>query len=189
MHRGVYGIHSRCLVPHGYARGCFGGRHVEISYVVYRISKSALPGAKWNVLTKYLCAGCRFSTASRTLLSMPVLQAFATLLLFQLAGELLHALLHLPLPGPVLGMALLTVALLLRKREPDPMLLATANRLLSILGLLFVPAGVGIITNLALLRSAWLPLTVSMLVSSLLTLVVTAGVMHMLLKQPPRAAA
>ena len=120
---------------------------------------------------------------------MAVLQSFATLLLFQLAGELLHPLLRLPLPGPVLGMALLTAALLVRKREPDPALVVTADRLLSILGLLFVPAGVGIVTNLALLRSAWIPLTVSMLVSTLLTLVVTAGVMHGLLKRSPRAAA
>ena len=111
---------------------------------------------------------------------MAVLQSFATLLLFQLVGELLHLLLRLPLPGPVLGMALLTAALLLRKREPAPALTATSDHLLSILGLLFVPAGVGIITNLALLRSAWLPLTASMLVSTLLTLVVTAGVMHRL---------
>ncbi len=120
---------------------------------------------------------------------MAVLQSFATLLLFQLAGEVLHTSLRLPLPGPVLGMALLTAALLLRKREHDPALLSTADGLLSILGLLFVPAGVGIVTNLALLRSAWMPLTVSVLVSTLLTLVVTAGVMHILLKRSARAAA
>ena len=119
---------------------------------------------------------------------MTFLLSFATLLLFQLAGELLHAMLHLPLPGPVIGMALLT-AFLLAKGGVEPALAATADQLLSMLGLLFVPAGVGIITNLALLRSAWLPLTASLVLSTVLTLIVTAGVMHLLIKRSGQAPA
>ncbi len=118
--------------------------------------------------------------------AMKFLFSFATLLLFQLAGELLHAVLHLPLPGPVIGMALLT-AFLLARGGVEPALAATADQLLSILGLLFVPAGVGIVANLALLRSAWLPLTVSVVVSTFLTLLVTAGVMHALLRRSGQA--
>ncbi len=119
---------------------------------------------------------------------MTFLLSFVTLLLFQLAGELLHAMLHLPLPGPVIGMALLT-AFLLAKGGVEPTLAATADQLLSMLGLLFVPAGAGIITNLALLRSAWLPLTASLMISTVLTLIVTAGVMHVLLKRSGQAIA
>ncbi len=120
---------------------------------------------------------------------MALLQSVATLLLFQLFGELLHTLLHLPLPGPVLGMGLLTVWLLRSKQELNPALARTAEGLLSILGLLFVPAGVGIVANLALIRTAWLPLTVSLVISTLLTLVVTAAVLQGLLKRQQRVRA
>lgn len=109
--------------------------------------------------------------------------SFATLLLFQLAGELLHTALGIPLPGSVLGMGLLTAWLISRSRmrkdfEISPALARTADGLLAVLGLLFIPAGVGIISNLALLRASWLAISVSLLLSTLLSLVVTAGVMH-----------
>ncbi len=94
---------------------------------------------------------------------MDVLRSFGILLLAQLVGEALHRALHLPLPGPVLGMALLAAVLLLRRREPDAALVKTSNGLLTWLGLLFVPAGAGVVANLSLLRSAWLPIVVALL--------------------------
>ena len=109
---------------------------------------------------------------------MAVLRAFSVLLLFQLFGEWLRAALHVPVPGPVLGMVLLAAWFIVRKREPDAALQTTADSLLGWLPLLFVPAGVGIVANLALLRAAWLPISVGLLGSTLLTLAVTAWVMQ-----------
>ena len=123
---------------------------------------------------------------------MAVLRSVVVLLLFQLAGEVLHATLRLSLPGPVLGMVLLAAWLVFRNRRQkgiDPALIGTADGLLSVLGLLFVPAGVGVVANLSLLRSEWLPITVSLVVSTLLTLVVTASVMHALLARADRRPA
>ncbi len=117
---------------------------------------------------------------------MAILRSFLVLLLAQLAGEGLHRALHLPLPGPVLGMALLAAVLLLRRREPDAALVKTSNGLLAWLGLLFVPAGAGIVANLSLLRSAWLPIVVALLLSTVLTASVTALVMQWLLRRGER---
>ena len=117
---------------------------------------------------------------------MEVLRSFGILLLAQLVGEALHRALHLPLPGPVLGMALLALVLLLRRRPPDEALVKTSNGLLRWLGLLFVPAGAGVVANLGLLRSAWLPIAVALVVSTLLTITVTALVMQVLLKRGER---
>lgn len=111
---------------------------------------------------------------------MSVLQSFFILLLFQLAGEAFGRAAHIPIPGPVLGMALLAAFYILRKREPAIAMQKTADGLLSWLGLLFVPAGVGIIANMALLRSAWLPVTVALLASTLLTMITVAWLMHRL---------
>ncbi len=109
---------------------------------------------------------------------MTILRWFFVLLVFQGVGEAVHTGLRVPLPGPVIGMALLAACLLLRGKEPEAGLQQTADGLLGWLGLLFVPAGVGIVANLSLLRAAWLPVSVGLVGSTLLTLVATAGVMH-----------
>ena len=111
---------------------------------------------------------------------MAILRSIFVLLLFQAAGEALSRGAHLPVPGPVLGMVLLAGWFILRRREPDEPLQQTADGLLRFLGLLFVPAGVGIVANLALLRTAWLPVTIALVGSTLLTLVTTALLMHRL---------
>ena len=69
------------------------------------------------------------------------------LLGFYAVGEALTRLLHLPIPGSVVGMLLLwaTLSLNLVKLE---WVQKTSEHLLSILGLLFVPAGAGIVLYL-----------------------------------------
>ncbi len=109
-----------------------------------------------------------------------MIQSFLTLLAFQLAGECLYRAFHLPWPGTVIGMALLTLWLLRRPPEPDSPLQVTARHLLRVLGLLFVPAGVGIVANINLVRAQWLPIAVGVFCSTLLSLAVTAYVMKWL---------
>ena len=75
---------------------------------------------------------------------MKLLAGLAVLWLFLLAGRGLADLLGLPLPGSVLGMLLLWGALeagIVRLGWID----TGARALLAILGLLFVPAGVGVV--------------------------------------------
>jgi holin-like protein len=114
-----------------------------------------------------------------------MLESLAVLLLCQLAGEFIVLLLDWPVPGPVIGMALLFSALVIRGSVPQP-LADTASGLLAQLSLLFVPAGVGVMTHLALLGSQWLPLTASLLVSTLLTIAVTGWLMQRLSRVEPQ---
>ena len=88
-----------------------------------------------------------------------------------------------PLPGPVLGMLFLFVALVLRG-GPDAELQATSGNLLQHLSLLFVPAGVGIMVHLHRVADEWLPLLLSLLISTAATLVVTALVMKLFMRAP-----
>ena len=74
-----------------------------------------------------------------------MLAALATLLVCQLAGEVIVRALSLPLPGPVLGMALL-----------------------------FVPAGVGVVQNLSTLGHEGLGLILVVVLATMITLAVTA---------------
>jgi holin-like protein len=95
------------------------------------------------------------------------------LLACQLAGEVIARLTHLPVPGPVLGMLLLFFGLIVKGEAPRP-LQETADRVLSHLSLLFVPAGVGIMLHADLLVANWLPIVLSLAVSTALTIAVTA---------------
>jgi holin-like protein len=102
-----------------------------------------------------------------------MLAALATLLVCQLAGEVIVRGLALPVPGPVLGMALLFVLMLARvpiAKEIDD----TANTLLKHLSLLFVPAGVGVVQNLAVLGHEGLRLILVVVLATVITLAVTA---------------
>ncbi len=105
---------------------------------------------------------------------------FLTLLLVcQLAGEVIARATGLPVPGPVIGMALLFAGLALRGAVPDG-LQATAGGLLRHLALLFVPAGVGIMAHLSLLADEGWPILAALLGSTVITIAVTAGLMQLL---------
>jgi len=107
---------------------------------------------------------------------MELLIGITTLLVYQLAGESIVLLLGLPVPGPVVGMLLLFLTLLAKGRT-GVHLEATANGLLSHLSLLFVPAGVGVLVHIDMIADEWIPITIALLLSTLLTLAVTAMVM------------
>jgi holin-like protein len=109
-----------------------------------------------------------------------MLGAITVLLVYQLAGEILVVVLGLPVPGPVIGMVLLFVHLALRRGVAAD-LDTVSHGLLRHLSLLFVPAGVGVMAHLGRLADEWLPITVSLVFSTLLTIAVTALVMRALL--------
>jgi holin-like protein len=103
--------------------------------------------------------------------------AFLTLILaLQLVGEVLHMALSLPVPGPVIGMGLLFAGLLVRRRTPAG-LEKTAFALHDHFGLLFVPAGVGVMTYLPLLASEWRPILSALIGSTVAAIAVTGWVM------------
>ena len=114
-----------------------------------------------------------------------MLVSFAILFAAQLIGEALRQALHLPLPGPVIGMFLLAAGLVVRGRfggaesEAAPSAMTrTANALIGNMGLLFVPAGVGVMAEMGVLRQDWLPILAGLMVSTVLGVVVTGLVMH-----------
>lgn len=109
---------------------------------------------------------------------LAVLSGILILLGFQLLGEVLHQVGRVPLPGPVIGMFLLLLFLLWKPQALSKPLDSTARLLFELLGLLFVPAGVDVIANVDLLRAQWVPILVGLIGSTILSLVVTAYLMH-----------
>ena len=105
------------------------------------------------------------------------------LLVCQLVGELVSRGLHLPVPGPVLGMIMLLIGLLVRDRdgEAPAALSQVADALLGNLGLLFVPAGVGVVLYGPLLARNWAPLAMAVLVGTPIAIGVTGWLAQKLL--------
>ncbi|GJE09406.1 MULTISPECIES: CidA/LrgA family protein [Methylobacterium] len=114
-----------------------------------------------------------------------MIASLALILLAQLLGEALARGAGVPIPGPVIGMGLMFGFLLLRDDAriglprflPRPLtdgtLESTARGLLMNLSLMFVPAGVGVVGRLDLLRAQGVKLAVVLVVSTALSLLVT----------------
>lgn len=113
---------------------------------------------------------------------MQGLQGFTLILLMQAVGELLARGLHLPLPGPVIGLFLLLLALSWPPvREP---VRVCADFLLGHLALLLVPISVGVVSQLPLLQRYGGRIALVLVVSTTAGLAVTAWVMRALIKTP-----
>ncbi len=102
-----------------------------------------------------------------------MINAIALLLGCQLLGEIFVRLADLPVPGPVVGAALLCVGLLVRG-VVSPSMDATARTILSNLSLLFVPAAVGVIDHRAVFLEYGFGLIAALVVSSVLALTAAA---------------
>ncbi len=125
-----------------------------------------------------------------------MIASLTLILLAQLAGEVLARGAGLPVPGPVIGMALLLGFLVLRDRGPRPILRlmpkplldgtleGTGRGLLANLSLMFVPAGAGIVGRLDVVQAQGLKLALVIVVSTgaalAATVLVFVGVQRLL---------
>jgi holin-like protein len=110
---------------------------------------------------------------------MQTLRGLAILLLAQSAGEAIARLTDAPLPGPVLGMLLLLLAL--RWPAVRAPVEAAADTLLAHLSLLFVPVGVGVLVHVDLIAQYGLRMLVVVVLATWIALAVTALVLRALL--------
>ena len=106
-----------------------------------------------------------------------MINTLTTLLLFQTLGEALSYAFALPVSGAVIGMLLLFIYLVF-KSEAVEMLAPSAQKLLKHLVLLFIPSGVGIMVHMQRVADEWLPIALALVVSTVVSLMVTACVMR-----------
>ncbi|MDM7942778.1 MAG: CidA/LrgA family protein [Hydrogenophaga sp.] len=116
-----------------------------------------------------------------------MIPALAALLVFQLMGEALVLAFGVPVPGPVVGLALLLSTLVLRPSVLGA-IKPTAQSLLQHLSLLFVPAGVGVMLHLQRLGDEALAIGVALVVSTLVGLASAALTMAWLIRRMKRPA-
>ncbi len=108
-----------------------------------------------------------------------MLEYLTLILACQLVGEFAVSAAAVPVPGPVVGMILLFVFLLIKGSVPEQ-LANVSSGLLNNLSLMFVPAGVGVMVHFEVLGNDALPISVALVTSTLLTIAVTALLMNFL---------
>ena len=98
-------------------------------------------------------------------------RGMAVLLAFLYLGDAISSLLHLPLPGSVVGMVLLAFALH-RRWLPFEWVRPAAHLLIRHMSLLYIPPGVGVMAYFGVIRREWLPLAAAGVVGMVAVLLV-----------------
>ncbi|HBW13624.1 MULTISPECIES: CidA/LrgA family protein [Proteiniclasticum] len=110
---------------------------------------------------------------------MKLLRQLAWVLLILLLGEAVRVFSGISIPGTVIGMILLFLLLLsgLLKLEQ---IADISKFLLDHLAFLFVPAGVGLMSNFQVIKEAWLPILAIILISTVLVMGVTGWTIQLM---------
>ena len=108
-----------------------------------------------------------------------MLKGIIVLLLFQFIGECIAKFFVLLVPGPVIGMVFLLVFLLIKKGSFTSLDNAVALHL-RYLPLLFIPAAMGIITQLDIISKEFWAIVIALFIGTLIALVFAAKFMDFL---------
>ena len=113
---------------------------------------------------------------------MKLLRQFLIILIICFIGEVLSKVIHLPLPGSIIGMILLFICLIsgIIKLE---MIDEISKFLLDHLAFFFIPAGVGLLAYIGILKKNILPILVICFTTTFLVMIVTGWTVQLIKKR------
>ncbi len=117
---------------------------------------------------------------------MKIVFQFARILVFCFLGEVLHAVLPLPVPASIYGLILLLAALRIGLIRPEQVR-ETAHFLTGIFLLLFIPGTVGIIEQLDVFLRSWLPVVITLLPVTFIVFAVSGRTTEKMLRRKDHA--
>ena len=112
---------------------------------------------------------------------MKYLKQFGIILLIAFAGEVLHALLPLPIPAGIYGIILLFLCLC-TKLLPVSAIKETSVFLIEIMPVMFIPAAVGLMDSWEVVRRALIPYVVITVVTTFIVMAVAGRVVQRITK-------
>lgn len=113
---------------------------------------------------------------------MKLMKQLIIILLMLFLGNFISTAFKVPIPGNVLGMGLLTMALVkgwVKLEDVEDV----SGFLLSYLGIFFIPPGVGLMLYFDLISAQWIAILVPTILSILVGLFVTAKVVEEIVKR------
>lgn len=109
------------------------------------------------------------------------IKQFGIILLFSLAGELLNFLIPLPIPASIYGIVLLFSALMLKIIKLEQVE-ETGSFLIEIMPLMFIPAAVGIMESLSLVKTSFWKYIGVTVISTVVVMAVSGVVTQLVIK-------
>lgn len=114
-----------------------------------------------------------------------LLRGLSWLVVFQLAGTALNVLFFPVIPGPIIGLVLLFVYLMLRGGV-DESIDEAASSLLRYLPLLLVPPAIGVIVHVADIKADFWAIAGSLVISLVVSMVFLGWLMQVLINRQAR---
>lgn len=112
---------------------------------------------------------------------MKFVKQLMIILLFSFIGELLNSIISLSIPASIYGMILLFIALATKIIKLEQ-IEDTAEYLLSIMLIFFVPSAVGIMDTFFTYQSSMLPIIIIVIISTITVLIVTGITSQLIIK-------
>lgn len=103
---------------------------------------------------------------------MKLLRQFLIILIICFLGEVLSKVMHIPLPGSIIGMILLFICLLTGIIKIE-MIQEISKFLLDHLAFFFIPAGVGLLAYVGILKENLIPIIIICFITTILVMIVT----------------
>lgn len=112
---------------------------------------------------------------------MKYVKQLMIILIFSFMGDILNHIIPLPIPASIYGMVLLFIALSTKIIKLDQVE-TTAEFLLSIMLIFFVPASVGIMDTFFAYKSSMLPIIIIVIFSTIIVMITTGLVTQFIIK-------
>ena len=106
---------------------------------------------------------------------MKFVRQFMIILAISFVGELLHALLPLPVPASIYGLVLMLIGLQTG--------ILPLNAVIEIMPMLFIPAGVGLMVSWGALKPVIIPISIIIVVTTILVMAVSGRIAQFILKK------
>lgn len=113
---------------------------------------------------------------------MKFLRQFLIILFISFLGEIFRGLIPLPIPASVYGLVLMLVALgtgILKVEQVKD----TAVFLIETMPVMFIPAGVGLLTSWSALQPIWLPVVAIIALTTVIVMAVTGLVTQQIIRK------
>ena len=112
---------------------------------------------------------------------MKYIKQFLIIISVSCVGELLNHLIPLPIPASIYGLIIMLGLLISKKLRLDAVK-ETADFLVSIMAVLFLPGSIGLITHWEQLQACFIPVVVITVLSTILVIITTGKVTDIVLK-------
>lgn len=112
---------------------------------------------------------------------MKHIKQFCIILFISFIGELLNYFIPLPIPASIYGLVIMLLVLKFKLLKLDQVQ-KTAEFLVDIMTLMFIPAAVGLINSWCTLKEILMPIAIIMVVTTILVMVVTGRVTQLIIR-------